>query len=473
MLLLVAPLLAGVVLATQFSIPFLYVLLLIFFSAALFMWLRIKLLIYPLLLGFGAFLVLLRVPSGELEGVSEARVILKIEEPQVAKIISIYSETEEQWHRCNHKVLLVSGFDSLGYSITAARVGISPINQAYSNYFRMLHNQQVRYIVRLRELHDTAEKSPPLSTRMNRWAVDRLKLLSLDNEAFALTAAMALARRDLLDETTVQAYRGSGTSHIMALSGMHMAIVLLLSWGLFIPFAVVNRGYSISCICSILAIWLFAFVAGLGDSILRAAWMFTLLQLSLLLSRRYVSLNSLCTAFLIMVCCDPFAIYDLGFQLSFICVAAIIFIGSPITRRIRTHIFILDKAADSLIISCVATIAIMPLISQIFGYITLLSPLSTLLLLPTLVVIVSMALLWILFPLPFLAPVFRTVIEAASVIQNYIAELFSSLGWGSFEVQISQTEMLLCYLFYLLLFLVYKIVSGLFNTSSQIKSGMK
>ncbi len=453
MLRLALPLLVGILCATQFSIPYIYALLLILISAAFFVRLRVRLLIYPLILGFGALLGSLRGTSGEL---TSSLVTIKVEDRQMGRVVSEYSEQDEQWHRCNHKVLL-RGFDSLSYSTIVARVSVTTLGRKNSSsYYKMLYNQDVRHIAKLVEVVAQGEESPPLSVRMNRWATTRLESLSLSDEAFALTAAMSLARRELLDEQTVARYRRSGTSHIMALSGMHMGIVLLLAWWLFLPFAVVNRGHLVSSLLAIVAIWMFAFVAGLGDSILRAAWMFTLLQLALVFSKRYGSLNSLCTTLIIMLCCDPFAVYDLGFQLSFLSVATIITIGGPIVSKARTHIWLLDVVVNSLIISCIATITVTPLVSHYFGYVALLSPFATLLLLPTLTVIIALALLWILCPLAALAPLFRVAIESAVIIQDYIAEWFASISWGGFDLKISTLAMALSYLLLSLLMVGYQ-----------------
>ncbi len=457
MLRVAIPLLLGVVCATQFPLSLLWSLVLFIIAAALFIFLRFKVLIYPLIFIFGLFVVSLWSPSSELETTEKARVTLSVGEENQGRIIAIYSPESQEWQRCNHKVSLYGG-ELTPHTTVVGEARIKPYDPETSDYFKSFYFKRIRHRVTLISLEKQSAPSPPLSVRLNRWALTRLESLGLNAEAHSLSAAMTLARRELLSEEVIKSYRASGTSHIMALSGMHMGIVLLLVWWLVLPFAVAHRGHLVSSVVAIVVIWLFAVMAGLGDSILRAAWMFSLLQLSLLFSKRYGSLNSMCTTLLLMLAFDPFALYDLGFQLSFISVAVIVVVAAPLTRHIHLRPFLLDVAVKSIIVSFVATAAVTPIVSHYFGYLTLMSPISTLVLLPTLIAIICATLLWILCPIAALAPAFRWLIESATTIQNFLSSWFADQGWGYVDLQMTRSQMWVSYLCLLILMLAFTLI---------------
>lgn len=467
MLRVAIPLLLGVVCATQFPLLLLWSLALFAAAAALFILLRLKVLIYPMIFIFGLFVVSLWSPSSELEAREKARVTISVGEENQARIIAIYSPESQEWQRCNHKVSLY-GSELTPHTTVVGEARIKPYDPEVSDYFKSFYLRRIRHRVSLISLEKQSAPSPPLSTRLNRWALTRLESLGLNSEAHSLAAAMTLSRRELLSYEVIRSYRASGTSHIMALSGMHMGIVLLLVWWLVLPFAVAHRGHLVSSVVAIVVIWLFAVMAGLGDSILRAAWMFSLLQLSLLFSRRYGSLNSMCTALVLMVTFDPFALYDLGFQLSFISVAVIVVVAAPLTRHIHLRPFLLDHAVKSILVSCVATAAVTPIVSHYFGYLTLMSPITTLVLLPTLIAIICATLLWILCPVAALAPAFRWLIECATTVQNFLASWFAERGWGFVDLEISRSQMWVSYLCLLLLIFAFTIIFQKFEANLDI-----
>ncbi|MFR9534953.1 MAG: ComEC/Rec2 family competence protein [Rikenellaceae bacterium] len=299
----------------------------------------------------------------------------------------------------------------------------------------------------------------PLSAKMNRWAMSRLRSLELPDEAFALAAAVGLARREQLSSETTKSYNRTGVAHLLSLSGLHLGVIMLIisAFTFFMP--LMRNGHIAADVIAIIAIWLFAFMVGLSESVTRAAWMFSLLKLSSILSRRYNSLNALFTAAVAILCLNPSSLYDLGFALSFTAVAAIIVVGVPICKLVDTDYKILDFVSTSLIISCVATISTTPLISNAFGYIVLLSPITTLPLLLTIFVIILSTTLWVICPFPQLAPLFYWTLEVATTIQNYIVEWFASWEFGVIDYRLSDFGLGVSYLIVIIVgWLVVKIV---------------
>lgn len=476
MLWVTLPMLLGVICTMLFSVSTLYIGLLLLSLLIIFLLRRTIVLLYPIIFCFGALITSLQISHRGLEESAETVATLKISSSNQAQITAIYSPQNNQWNRVNHKVALYNSVglvslansnnintDSLNYTTTVAKIKITSIDHHKSQYNNFLYNRGIYNRVEIIQIISQSPKREPLSTRLNRWAFNRLETLQLSEESLALASAMTIARRELLTEERMESYRNSGTSHIMALSGLHMGIILLLISWLTLPLAVIMRGHLAANIISITMIWLFAMLAGMGDSIVRAAWMFSLLQFSLLLSRKYASFNSLLTALLFMVIFDPYAIYDLSLQMSFISVAAIILVGVPAIKTFYIQIPILNICCNSIIISCIATVATAPIISYLFGYIALISPLVTLLLLPLLSIIIITTILWIVCPITDLAPIFRYIIEYSSTLQNYIVDWFAQRNWGVVNIRISLFEMVVSYIVIVIVALIFLRVINYLN----------
>ena len=122
--------------------------------------------------------------------------------------------------------------------------------------------------------------------------IRQLESSSLSSTSASMLAAMALGHKDLLDEEDMEAFRYSGLSHLLALSGMHVGIVAwVLSWLLFpLMFFLRPRWRWLAVIA---LIWLYVWLTGWYVSALRACIMSTLLLGALVVQRRNTSVNAI------------------------------------------------------------------------------------------------------------------------------------------------------------------------------------
>lgn len=135
-----------------------------------------------------------------------------------------------------------------------------------------------------------------------------------------IVEALLSGDRSGIDRETRSAFATTGTLHVLAVSGLHvavlaMALAVMASW---IP----NRWAQLAIFISVLCAY--TIVTGAGASIVRASFMAAAFMLARVLGRRTRSLNVLAAAALVLLVADPFAIYDVGFQLSFAAVAGIV-----------------------------------------------------------------------------------------------------------------------------------------------------
>lgn len=183
--------------------------------------------------------------------------------------------------------------------------------------------------------------------------IRQLESSSLSSTSASMLAAMALGHKDLLDEEDMEAFRYSGLSHLLALSGMHVGIVAwVLSWLLFpLMFFLRPRWRWLAVIA---LIWLYVWLTGWYVSALRACIMSTLLLGALVVQRRNTSVNAILASAFIIVLFDPLQITTAGFQLSF--AAALLLVLSiginPIDHHSHPRIFkIFSLVAATLIVT--------------------------------------------------------------------------------------------------------------------------
>lgn len=142
-----------------------------------------------------------------------------------------------------------------------------------------------------------------------------------------LLKALLSGRRTALDSATVGAFRSSGASHILALSGLHLGIIYGILTKL-LAFAGKSRAVSVLKAATVVAACgIYAAVAGFGPSLTRAFLFITLNELSKLSGERSHSPAGIyCTALTIQLIFDPMAVRTIGFQLSYLAMAGIFLI---------------------------------------------------------------------------------------------------------------------------------------------------
>lgn len=166
-----------------------------------------------------------------------------------------------------------------------------------------------------------------------KW-VDRLAkyMVSIPDKYFnspaekALAKALVLGYKDDLDEETVSRFSKSGTSHILAVSGLHVGILWILIDRLL--FALNSRKLLrwLKFFIALSVLWSYALITGLSPSVMRASIMFSFFALGSLIHARYNSFNILCLASLAILILNPMLLFSAGFQLSFTAVAGILFL---------------------------------------------------------------------------------------------------------------------------------------------------
>ena len=198
---------------------------------------------------------------------------------------------------------------------------------------------------------------PAGTNRLHEAAAQRIRRLHLPPDAEAVALAMAAGDQTELTPERRAPYARTGTAHVLAVSGLHVGMVFLYVNLLLGALALLHRGHLLRNAAAIAVIWLFAAAAGLSPGTIRAAVMFTALQLALATTSRYAGVNILSAAAFGMLLWRPSYLFHVGFQLSFLSVAAILLWGIPLYRRLRTPWRAANAAVGMLVVGAGAATA--------------------------------------------------------------------------------------------------------------------
>ena len=216
----------------------------------------------------------------------------------------------------------------------------------------------------------------------------------LSPPAQQFTIALLLGNSSLIDKATRAEFSAAGVAHVLALSGLHVGFIALIIWWLLFPLDYVGLK-KLRLVITLAAISVFAVFSGLSPSVVRATVMIGFVFASLIFFRRSVSLNALMMAALVILLFSPSALYSVGFQLSFVNVAAVL-LFARVPDCFKSRYQWVNRLTSIVITSMVALLATVALTAHYFHTISLMSVLSNLLILPVLPVFMVMAALFLL-----------------------------------------------------------------------------
>jgi competence protein ComEC len=145
-----------------------------------------------------------------------------------------------------------------------------------------------------------------------------------------LAEALFIGYKDDLDKKLVQSYSNTGVVHVIAISGLHIGLIYWLLVQLFRPLQKKKIGRRLRPVFIIAALWGFTLLAGAQPSVLRSAVMFTCIVAGGEGASKTSIYNTLAFSAFILLCYDPFWLWDVGFQLSYSAVLSIIIFMKPI-----------------------------------------------------------------------------------------------------------------------------------------------
>ncbi|MBL0145807.1 MAG: ComEC family competence protein [Chitinophagaceae bacterium] len=214
-------------------------------------------------------------------------------------------------------------------------------NPGAFNYQRYAAFQQIFHNVFLKDKDwiITSDK------RINRFKqfiyMGREKVLSAlqknignNKDELGIAEALLIGYTNDLDKDLVQAYSNTGVVHIIAISGMHLGLIYVMLVWLFGKLPGIRKSNLLQVVLILSCLWVFSLLTGASASVLRSAVMFSCIAIGKNFFKQASIYNSLAASAFILLCYNPYYLWDVGFQLSYLAVVGIIIFQKPIYNSI-------------------------------------------------------------------------------------------------------------------------------------------
>ena len=234
-----------------------------------------------------------------------------------------------------------------------------------------------------------------------RYRLSRFLAATLPPHQVGVYQAILLSGLANLSPKAMEDFKASGSFHILSISGLHMALVsvcftLFFSWALkrsewvllHLPVT------KVSALLSLIPLTLYALIAGFNPPVVRSLIMVGVFVFALLADRQWSIFNNIAIAAFLLLAVNPELLFTASFQLTFVAVASIALFAPAIAKivdqtstselsfSIRVWLWLKKWALASLLVSVAASVGTAPILAYQFNRISLVSPLSTLLIEP-------------------------------------------------------------------------------------------
>ena len=315
---------------------------------------------------------------------------------------------------------------------------IFPFRAERERYARLMHHRGFVGAVSVNH-RAVYEYLPTQRKTLHDRAVARLQGAMEEGDGRAVVLAMTTGERGEISSALREKYSSSGTSHLLAVSGLHIGIAFLLINLLLLPLVLFHYGNVVRSFAAVALIWLYVWLCGFSPSAVRAAIMFSALQLSFASLRNYSSINILASTAFLMLVFDSHLLFDISFQLSFIAVAAILLWAIPLIRVCRTRNRFVDTLVSVILVGAASTIATIPLVSSTFSIVSIVGILIN----PLVILLANATLLSGI--LTFAIPRLGAIAVWCAEWQNRAVEWAASLPYGHFSITLPEWAVWLAY----------------------------
>jgi competence protein ComEC len=261
----------------------------------------------------------------------KAEVIVKKRSDSVGRDWQVASGKLMLYFSCQDSVI-----EKLSYGTVLVVSGkpaeiLPPLNPEEFDYRNYMANLQIHYYHFIMEKdfvitgYEALNPFWRYSFMARNYCDKTLKKYIPNPEAYGLATALVLGIKENLTDEVKNAYSNSGIMHILAVSGMHVTLLFQILLFVLMPFHKNKRTKFYVLSFALFTLWFYAFITGLSASVLRAVVMFTFILGADFLSRKPKIYNILGISAFVMCLFDPYLIFDVGFQLSYLAVFGIVF----------------------------------------------------------------------------------------------------------------------------------------------------
>ncbi|WP_422083422.1 ComEC/Rec2 family competence protein [Ulvibacterium sp.] len=335
-------------------------------------------------------------------------------------LLALPRDSAQPTLRVDDELVMVSLLDPIG----------PPLNPYQFNYKRYMWGLGVYH--QLTSSHNSFVLLENPSTtlygtasRLRSRIISKLRKANFGEEELSIIQALLLGQRRDISESVYDNYKNAGAVHILAVSGLHIGILLVLLQFVLKPLERLPRGKTVKLAVMVALLWGFAFLAGLSASVVRAVTMFSFVAYALYLNRPSNTFNILALSILfILLVVDPKLLFQVGFQMSYAAVFAIVWIYPLLQQLWFPKNGLLRKVWQLLSVSIAAQLGVLPISLFYFHQFPGLFFVSNLLIVPFLGLILSSGIVIIFLALLNLLPDFMV-----KIYDGLIGWMNSIIAW--------------------------------------------
>ena len=345
----------------------------------------------------------------------------------------------------------------------------TPKNPGQFNYKKYMARQDIYDQVRvgMTDFVLLEQIRPTLLGRLRIMRNDiRIALLEtkMAPETVATIEALLLGERQHLDRDLYDAYKDAGAVHILAVSGLHIGILLMLLRFVFRPLRRFPRGNLLHWVAVLISLWGYALFTGLSPSVVRAVTLFSFISYAWVINRPANMYNTLALSFFfVLLAIRPTYLFQAGFQMSYAAVLAIVWLYPIISGWWKPRNILVKRIRDLLAVSLAAQIGVLPISLFYFHQFPGLFFLSNLLILPFLALILGFG--FVLILLTFLDwqldPLVRGFDMMIQTMNGLVIWIGGQEAFVFRDIPFDEIRLLLAYLF--LITLIYFFERRRFN----------
>lgn len=380
----------------------------------------------------------------------------------LAKVITINSNKVKGIVLVNVDTTRQLAIDDVLYVKAVLQEIKKPLNPHQFDFKDYMYKQQVYHQVFLND-----KNSLKLPTQKTLYGVaanirgrinNTLIKHSVSKENLSIINALLLGQRQDISKDTYKSFTKSGAIHILAISGLHIGLLMLLLGILFKPLSYFKIGKKLIPILIIMLLWIYAFITGMSASVMRAVTMFSLVTVAMYSNRVTNTYNTLVISAFLLLLFNPFYVFDIGFQLSYSAVFGIVWIKPLFDTIWKPKYYLPRKLWDVFTVTIAAQFGILPLSLFYFHQFPGLFFISNMVIIPLLGILLGIGILTIVFAyfgwIPSL--LFETFEMCIATLVSFVQFISSKEAFVFSKIPFNSFNLISWYVFIICLILLWK-----------------
>lgn len=276
-----------------------------------------------------------------------------------------------------------------------------------------------------------------------------------DSEASSLASTLILGYRADLNKDLIEAYSKTGTMHVLSVSGMHVGIVFLVLSFLLKGMNKNKKLILIRAIIIIGLIWFYSLLTGFSPSVCRSALMLSFVVLGKAIHKNQNTYNLMAISAFFLLLYDPFYLFDVGFQLSYLAVAGLVYFHPLIYNTLYIKNKIVDYIWSYSALSLAAQLATFPISVYYFHQFPMYFLLSNLLIVFPVAIIMYAGIVFLIIPFAWINELLGTFLNWLINFTNDILYKIEKLPFSAIDGLWINTFELFLIAFLLILFIFW------------------